>query len=111
MVQRPIMPKATKSSAQGNNQLPQPEETVPSSQDELSNSGQEPDPEVSFPQFRPTQPVSSMLMPYIEGSKMDWTVNDGFYHRFLKWCLKCENILECELAVLPECQQCKKVIA
>ena len=42
---------------------------------------------------------------------MDWTVNDGLYHRFLKWRLKCENILECELAALPERQQCKKVIA
>ena len=42
---------------------------------------------------------------------MDWTVNDGLYHRFLKWHLKCENILECELAALPERQQCKKVIA
>ena len=41
-------------------------------------------------------------MPYIEGSKMDWTVNDGPYHRFLKWHLKCESILECELAMLPE---------
>ena len=34
---------------------------------------------------------------------MDWTVNDGLYHRFLKWRLKCENILEC--------QKCKKVVA
>ena len=42
---------------------------------------------------------------------MDWMVNDGLYHQFLKWCLKCENILECELATLPEWQQCKKVIA
>ena len=42
---------------------------------------------------------------------MDWTVNDGLCHRFLKWCLKSENILECELVALPECQQCKKVIA
>ena len=42
---------------------------------------------------------------------MDWTVNDGLYHRFLKWHLKYENILECELAALPERQQCKKVIA
>ena len=52
-----------------------------------------------------------MFMPYIEGPKMDWTVNDGLYHRFLKWHLKCENILECELAMLPEKRQCKKVIA
>ena len=57
------------------------------------------------------QVVPSMFMPYIEGPKMDWTVNDGLYHRFLKWHLKCENILECELVALPERQQCKKVIA
>ena len=42
---------------------------------------------------------------------MDQTVNDGLYHRLLKWGLKCENILECELAMLPERWQCKKVIA
>ena len=42
---------------------------------------------------------------------MDWRVNDGLYHRFLKWCLKCEDILECKLAALPECQQCKKAFA
>ena len=42
---------------------------------------------------------------------MDWTVNDGLYHRFLKWKLKCDNILDCELAMLPESKKCKKVIA
>ena len=42
---------------------------------------------------------------------MDCTVNDGLYHRFLRWHFKCENILECELAMLPERRQCKKVIA
>ena len=58
------------------------------------------------------QPVyTNMCMPYIEGPKMDWMVNDVLYHRFLKWKLKCENILECELAALPKCQKCKKVIA
>ena len=41
---------------------------------------------------------------------MDWTVNNELYHRLLKWCLKCENILECELTALPERQQCKKVL-
>ena len=50
-------------------------------------------------------------MPYIEGPKMDWTVNDGLYHRFLKWHLECKNILECKLAALSGRQQCKKVIA
>ena len=52
-----------------------------------------------------------MFMPYIEGPKIDWTANDGLYHISLKWHLKCENILECELAMLPERRQCKKVIA
>ena len=52
-----------------------------------------------------------MFMSYKEYPKMDWTVNDDLYHRFLKWHLKCENILECELAALPEWQKCKKVIA
>ena len=95
------MPKATKSSAQGTNQVPPPEESIQSSQEELSSSDQEPDQEVSFQHHRQLQPVPSMFMPYIEGPKMDWTVNDGLYHRFLKWCLKCENILECDLTALP----------
>ena len=50
-------------------------------------------------------------MPYIEGPKMDWTVNDSLYHCFLRWKLKCENILECVLAALQEPKQCKKLIA
>ena len=41
---------------------------------------------------------------------MDWTVNDSLDHRFLKWKLNCENILDCELAMLPESKKCKKVI-
>ena len=57
----------------------------------------------------PTQ--QQAYMPYIEGPAMDWTVNDGLYSRFLKWKLRCENILECELAMLPETRKCKKVIA
>ena len=52
-----------------------------------------------------------MLPAVTEHPKMDWTVNDGLYHRFLKWHLKCENIFECELPMLPERGQCKKVIA
>ena len=96
------MPKATKSSAHGSNHLSQADEMVPSSQEEFSNSEQEPNPEVSLHQFRPPQPVPGMFMPYITGLKMDWMVNDGLFHRFLKWHLTCENILECELAALPE---------
>ena len=105
------MPKATKSSAKGNNQLPQLEEIVPSTQEELSSSEQFLTQKSQVPQFRPPQPVPSMFMPYTEGPEMDSMVNDELYHRFLKWRLKCENILECGLAALPEQQQCKKVIA
>ena len=32
-------------------------------------------------------------------------------HRFLNWELKCENILDYELAMLPESKKCKKAIA
>ena len=42
---------------------------------------------------------------------MDWTVNDNLYNRFQKQKLKCENILEFELAMLTETRKCKKVIA
>ena len=56
-------------------------------------------------------PNINMYMPYIVGTDMDWTVNVGLYNRFLKWKLKCENILECELAILREARKCKKVLA
>ena len=55
-------------------------------------------------------PSISIYMPYIEGPIMDWTVNDGLYNRFLKWRLKCKNILECELAMF-ETRKCKKTVA
>ena len=42
---------------------------------------------------------------------MNWTVDDGLYHRFLKWQLKCETILDCKLANLPTKQKCQKIIA
>ena len=41
---------------------------------------------------------------------MDWTVNDSLYNRFIKWKIKCENILERELAMLSESRKCKKVV-
>ena len=81
----------------------------------LHESGSE-DPEVFF-NLQPSTshmvkeiPNMNMYMSYIEGPVMDWIVNDGLYNRFLKWKLKCENILECELAMLPETRKCKKVI-
>ena len=67
------------------------------------------------PQFKPstsqTQAMQQMYMPYIEGAKMDWTVNDSLSHRFLKWKIKCQNILDCELAMLSEAKKCMKVVA
>ena len=66
-------------------------------------------------QFQPStsqsQVVQPMYMPYIEGPKIDWTVNDSLYHRFLKWKIKCENILDCELPMLSETRKCKKIVA
>ena len=52
--------------------------------------------------------VPAMYMPYIEGPKVDWTVTDGLYHRFLKWKLKCENNLDCKLAMLPKSRSARK---
>ena len=50
------------------------------------------------PHFKPStsqmQAMQQMYMPYMEGPKMDWTVNGSLYHIFLKWKIKCENILE-----------------
>ena len=85
------------------------------SHDETStNEESEPEQDVSINHLHlnAPQPVyTNMYMPYIVGPKMNWMVNDSLYHRFPRWKLKCENILECEFAALPECQKCKKVIA
>ena len=71
-------------------QICPPEDSdVPESQEESESSDQEPDAEISFhPSLvPPTHPVHQMILsmyiPYIEGPKMDWTVNDGLYHPFL----------------------------
>ena len=77
------------------------------SQDETSlHEESEPEQEVFIHQshHQVHQPVyPSMYMPYIEGPRMDWTVNNVLYQRFLKWKIKCENILEWKLSALPEC--------
>ena len=97
------MPKSNKTNSCKMDSVPNQDEA--STQDDLS-SEQEIDPEVTF---NPPQAFSSMFMPYTGGSKIDWTMNDGLYSRFLKWKLKYKNILECELAMLQK--KCKKVIA
>ena len=50
------------------------------------------------------------MVPYVEGPKMDWTIDDALQSRFLWWKMKCENILDCELSILQESTKCKKVI-
>ena len=105
------MASRAKTSVQGSG-LPSPHaEEVMESPDESLHSDQDEDLEVSFhpchtpvPPTNPAGPPSvptGMYMPYIEGPLMDWTVNNDLYHRFLKWHLKCENILECKLAASP----------
>ena len=54
-----------------------------SAHEEFPSSDQEQDPEV-FLQPSQAQIVPNMFMAYIAGPKMDWTVNDGLYYRFLK---------------------------
>ena len=105
------MPKAKKSSACVEATVSTQDELIENNQEELSSSDQEYDTEVTLNSCRLPQVMLDTFMPYIEGPKMDWPVNNGLYHRFLKWHLKCENILECEFAAIPERQQCKKVIA
>ena len=56
----------------------------------------------------PTQ--QQTYMPYIEGPTMNWSVEDGLYNRFIKWKIRCENILDCELAMLSEARKCKKLL-
>ena len=79
------MPRTTKNFAHRNTNLSQDETEVPSSQEDVSSSDQEPDPEVSFHPSRAHQVIPNMPMPYIRGSKMNWTVSDSLYQRFLKW--------------------------
>ena len=77
-----------------------PEQSTPPSevhesantQAETSSSDQEADPEISFCPVFPSHSTPTMFMPYIKGPKMNWTMDDGLYHRFLKWHLKCETI-------------------
>ena len=103
------MSKATKSAQCEQHTIKHvlPEET---GELEETSSDQEQDVEKKVT-ISPPETFPSMFTPYIEGPKMDWHVNDNLYNRLLKWKLKCENILECELAKLAETRKCKKVIA
>ena len=70
-------------------------------QEETSSDHEQEDNEVVLQSPQYIQPSASQMlaiqpiyMPYIKGPKMDWTVNDSLYYRFLKWKIKCENILD-----------------
>ena len=76
-----------------------------------SSSDQENDQKVILTQSHVQQVVPSNFVLYIKGPKMNWTVRDGLYLRFLRGRLKCDNVLECELVMPVERRKCKKVIA
>ena len=42
---------------------------------------------------------------------MNWTVDDSLYNWFIKWKIKCKNMLDCKLAMLSEARKCKKTVA
>ena len=107
------MPRLTKNSAHViNTGVSQENSIVTQESSSLYQEMEVQSPQCLQPSTSQAQPfVQSMFMPYIEGPKTDWTVNDILYHRFLKWKLKCENILDCKLAMLPQSKNCKKVIA
>ena len=77
-IQSPEMPRTTKTSSymMDNSQC----EEDSSAHEESSSSEQRQDLQPSQTQVNP-----NIFMPYIEGPKMDSTVSDGLYHRFLEW--------------------------
>ena len=47
---------------------------------------------------------------YIDGPKMDWSMDDGLYSCFQDWKLECELILDGELAEIAETQKVNTLI-
>ena len=45
-------------------------------------------------------PYFGMMVPYVKGPKIDWTVDDALHSRFIRWRIKCEDIPDCQLAIL-----------
>ena len=96
------MPKANKK----DQCEPHTSDTVPPEEETNFEQGSESEQEVFTRQH---QTPTTTYVTYIEGPKMNWTV-DGLYNRFLKWKIKCENILNCELDMLSDAWKCKKVV-
>ena len=83
------MPKVPKKSAHDNTPMLPEESGVPKSPDldqEVSFH-----PSLAHPAHPVQQAIPSMFMLYIEGPKMDWTINDGLYYWLLKWRLKLKH--------------------
>ena len=77
------MPNIKSSAKAHTSTIPDQEVDVPSSHEESASSDHELENKTSFHPSRSqaTNPVlQSMFMAYIEGPKMDWTVNDSLYH-------------------------------
>ena len=98
------MPKANKK-AQCE---PHTSDTVPPEEETNFEQESESEQEVFTRQH---QTPTTTYVPYIEGPKINWTVDDGLYNQFLKWKIKCENILDCELDMFSDAPKCKKVVA
>ena len=47
---------------------------------------------------------------YIDGPKMDWSMDDGLYLRFHDWKLECELILDGKLTEIAEPQKVNTLI-
>ena len=47
---------------------------------------------------------------YIDGPKMDWSMDDGLYSCFQDWKLECELILDGELTEIAESQKVNTLI-
>ena len=96
-----------------------PEQSAPPSEEhesidtqaETSSSGQESDQEISSCPALPSHPTPTMFMPYIEGPKMNWTVDDGLYHRLLKCHLKCKTIKIVNWQIFQKKQKYQRVTA
>ena len=104
------MPKVKGSAKAHTSAIPDQEVDIPSFHEESTSSDHRKSHSIQADHKDPIQQCA-IFHAIHRGTQMDWTVNDSLYHHFLKWKLKCENILECKLAALPKPQQCKKVIA
>ena len=74
------MPKVKGSAKAHTSTTPDQEVDIPSSHEESASSDHESENEISFHPSRsqvPNPAMCNMFMPYIEGPKMDWTVNDS----------------------------------